>query len=187
MKRATKNKEDDVLQARIYAMGHSTHPLDHFINLLKTHGIRMVCDVRTIPRSRHVPQFNKDSLEIVLPAQELGYRHFPQLGGLRKPRRDSINLGWRNASFRGFADYMQTDQFEAGLKELIQLTEKEGPVVIMCAEALPWRCHRSLIADALLTRGINVLQLDNRGHATPHTLTSFALVKDGKVIYPGVI
>ena len=171
---------------KIYAIGHSTHPLDHFITLLKAHGIHMVCDVRTVPRSRHVPQFNKDSLEIALPAQGLGYHHFPQLGGLRKPHRDSINLGWRNASFRGFADYMQTDQFEEGLKDLINLSEEEGPVVIMCAEALPWRCHRSLIADALLARGVNVLQLDNRGHATPHSLTSFALVKDGKVTYPGI-
>ncbi|MCI0525911.1 MAG: DUF488 domain-containing protein, partial [Nitrospira sp.] len=104
-----------------------------------------------------------------------------------KPYRDSVNLGWRNASFRGFADYMQTDQFEAGLKELIELSQEEGPVVIMRAEALPWRCHRSLIADALVARSMNVLQLDNRGHATLHTLTSFALVKDGRVTYPGVI
>ncbi len=187
MKRATKDKEDDVLLARIYGIGHSTHPLDHFITLLKAHGIRIVCDVRTVPRSRHVPHFNKESLEAGLRAQGLEYRHFPQLGGLRKPRRDSINLGWRNASFRGFADYMQTDQFEVGLKELIKLSQEEGPVVIMCAEALPWHCHRSLIADALVARGINILQLDNRGHATPHTLTSFALVKDGRVTYPGVI
>jgi uncharacterized protein (DUF488 family) len=186
MKKAT-DQEDDVPQPRIYAIGHSTHPLDHFINLLKAHGIRRVCDVRTVPRSRHVPHFNKDSLETALPAQGLGYRHFTQLGGLRKPRKDSMNLGWRNASFRGFADYMQTDPFEAGLQEIIQLSNKEGPAVIMCAEALPWRCHRSLIADALIARGINVLQLDNRGHAAPHTLTSFALVKDGRVTYPGVI
>jgi uncharacterized protein (DUF488 family) len=171
----------------IYAIGHSTHPLDHFITLVKAHEIRIVCDVRTVPRSRHVPQFNKDSLGIALPAQGLGYRHFSQLGGLRKPRRDSMNLGWRNASFRGFADYMQTDQFEDGIKELIELSEKEGPVVIMCAEALPWRCHRSLISDALLAKGIRVLQLDNRGHAIPHTLTPFASVKDGKVTYPGGI
>jgi uncharacterized protein (DUF488 family) len=187
MKRSTKNKENDIRRARIYAIGHSTHPLDHFIKLVKAHGIHMVCDVRTVPRSRHVPQFNKDSLETALPAQGLGYRHFPQLGGLRKPSRNSVNLGWRNASFRGFADYMQTDQFKDGLQKLIELSEEEGPVVMMCAEALPWRCHRSLIADALLAQGIHALQLDNRGHATPHTLTSFASVKDGKVTYPGVI
>jgi len=168
-------------------MGHSTHPLDQFITLLKVHGIRIICDVRTVPRSRHVPQFNKEFLEAGLRVQGLVYRHLPQLGGLRKPYRDSVNLGWRNASFRGFADYMQTDQFEAGLKELIELSQEEGPVVIMCAEALPWRCHRSLIADALVARSMNVLQLDNQGHATSHTLTSFALVKDGRVTYPGVI
>jgi uncharacterized protein (DUF488 family) len=172
---------------RIYAIGHSTHPLDHFISLIKAHGIRIVCDVRTVPRSRHVPQFNKESLEVTLPAQGLGYRHFPQLGGLRKPRRDSINLGWKSPGFRGFADHMQTEEFQATLKDLIKLAEDKGPVVIMCAEALPWRCHRSLIADALVGRDLNVLRIDNKGHATPHTLTPFALVKGGRVTYPGVI
>ncbi len=171
----------------IYAIGHSTHPLDDFILLLKTHGIRIVADVRTVPRSRHVPQFNQESFKAVLQAQGLGYCHFKQLGGLRKPRKDSSNLGWRNSSFRGFADYMQTEEFEAGIAELINLAESSGPVVMMCAEALPWRCHRSLIADALVARGLDVLQLDSRGHAKPHTLTSFARVKDGKITYPGVI
>jgi len=171
----------------IYAIGHSTHPLDDFISLLKPHGIRIIADVRTVPRSRHVPQFNQESFKAALKAQGLGYRHFKQLGGLRKPRRDSTNLGWKNSSFRGFADYMQSQEFETGIAELIKLTEAEGPVVIMCAEALPWRCHRSLIADALVARGFEVLQLDSRGHTKPHTLTSFASVKDSKVTYPGVI
>lgn len=173
--------------AGIYAIGHSTHPLDVFISLLKAHGIRIVADVRTVPRSRHVPQFNQKSFKAALKAQGLGYCHFKQLGGLRKPRCDSTNLGWKNQSFRGFADYMQTEEFETGIAELIKLVESEGPVVIMCAEALPWRCHRSLIADALTARGLTVLQLDSRGHAKPHTLIPFARVKDGKVTYPGVL
>lgn len=172
---------------KIYAIGHSTHPLDDFNTLIKSHGIRIVADVRTVPRSRHVPQFNQDSFQAALKAQGLGYRHFKQLGGLRKPRRDSTNLGWKNSSFRGFADYMQTEEFEARIDELINLAETEGPAVIMCAEALPWRCHRSLIADALVARGHEVLQLDSRGHAKLHTLTSFAYVQNDKVTYPGVI
>jgi uncharacterized protein (DUF488 family) len=171
----------------IYAIGHSTHLLDDFIALLKAHGIRTIADVRTVPRSRHVPQFNQESLNAALKAQGLGYRHFKQLGGLRKPHRDSANLGWRNASFRGYADHMQSQEFGAGIKELIQHAESEGPIVIMCAEALPWRCHRSLIADALVARGLEVLQLDSRGRAKPHTLTPFAKVKHGKVAYPGVV
>jgi len=173
--------------ASIYAIGHSTHALDDFISLLKPHGIRIVADVRTVPRSRHVPQFDQESFKAALKAQGLGYCHFKQLGGLRKPHKDSTNLGWKNSSFRGFADYMQTEEFENGIAELIKLAEAEGPVVIMCAEALPWRCHRSLIADALVARGLEVLQLDSRGHAQPHTLTSFARVKDSKVTYPGVV
>lgn len=175
------------MASSIFAIGHSTHLLDEFISILKTHGIRIIADVRTVPRSRHVPQFNQESFKAALQAQGLGYCHFKQLGGLRKPRKDSTNLGWRNSSFRGFADHMQSQEFEAGIAELIKLAESDGPVVIMCAEALPWRCHRSLIADALVARGLEVLQLDSRGHAKPHTLTSFARVKDGKVTYPGVI
>lgn len=172
---------------RIYAIGHSTCPFDDFVALIKNHEIRIVADVRTVPRSRHVPQFNQELFKVALKTQGLGYRHFKQLGGLRKPRNDSSNLGWRNSSFRGFADYMQSQEFEAGIAELINLAETEGPVVIMCAEALPWRCHRSLIADALVARGLEVLQLDSHGHAKPHMLTSFARVKYGKVTYPGVI
>jgi uncharacterized protein (DUF488 family) len=171
----------------IYAIGHSTHPIDKFISLLKANGIRNVADVRTVPRSRHVPQFNQETLKTALKAEGVDYHHFKQLGGLRKPRRDSTNLGWKNSSFRGFADYMETDEFESGIAELIKLAESEGPVAIMCAEALPWRCHRSLIADAFTARGLEVLQIDSRGNAKPHTLTSFARVKGGKVTYPGVV
>ncbi len=167
-----------------YAIGHSTHPIERFIALLQANGVRTAADVRTVPRSRHVPQFNRDALEAALREHGLGYRHLPRLGGLRKPRPDSQNHGWKNASFRGFADHMQTEEFEAGLAELIALARAEGLVAILCAEALPWRCHRLLIADALVARGFEVLQIDSRGHATPHTLTSFARVDDGKISYP---
>ncbi len=168
----------------IYAIGHSTHPIDAFIGLLKTHGIRTLVDVRTVPRSRHVPQFNRDALEVSLRKEGIGYRHLPELGGLRKPRRDSINLGWRNAGFRGFADHMQMEVFVEGLEELIDLSKRNGPVVIVCAEALPWRCYRSLIADALIAREFSVLQIDSRGDAKPHYLTPFARLDGQKVTYP---
>ncbi len=168
----------------IYAIGHSTHPIDAFIGILKTHGIRTLADVRTVPRSRHVPQFNRDALEASLRNEGIGYRHLPNLGGLRKPRRDSTNLGWRNAGFRGFADHMQTAAFDEGIAELIDLSKRNGPVVIVCAEALPWRCHRSLIADALTARGIPVLQIDSKGNAEPYSLTPFARVMGGRVTYP---
>ena len=172
---------------RIYAIGHSTHTIDHFTALLKPYGIKTVVDVRTVPRSRHVPQFNQDSLKIVLAAYGMRYHHLPELGGLRRPKKDSINLAWKNPGFRGFADHMQTDQFEAGINRLLERSEKEGPVVIMCAEALPWRCHRSLIADALVARGVEVIQLDSQGQAKPHTLNSLARVHQGQVTYPGIL
>jgi uncharacterized protein (DUF488 family) len=173
---------------RIYAIGHSTHPIDDFISILKSNSIRIVADVRTVPRSRHVPQFNQEFLKTSLKKEGLGYRHFKQLGGLRKPRKDSANLGWKNSSFRGFADYMETEEFEAGLDDLIELAESDGPVAMVCAEALPWRCHRSLIADALVARGFEVMQLDSRGKSKPHALTSFARVKNNKKItYPGIV
>lgn len=171
----------------LYTIGHSTHPIEYFVGLLKRHGIRVLVDVRTVPKSRHVPQFNKEALDASLKEQGIGYRHFPQLGGLRKPRKDSPNLAWKTPGFRGFADHMQSERFEAAIAKLIALAQEEGPGAIMCAEALPWRCHRSLIADALVARGISVFQLDGKGHATPHTLTSFAHVKEGRVIYPAIM
>ena len=134
-------------------VGHSTRTIEEFIGLLKAHAVTCVVDVRTVPRSRHNPQFNRDSLPDSLKLAGLGYVHMPGLGGLRHAKPDSINVGWRNASFRGYADYMQTPEFEQSLEELIQLAKQEQ-IAIMCAEAVPWRCHRSLIADALLVRGI---------------------------------
>ena len=139
----------------VLTIGHSTRTLEEFIGLLQAHGATRVVDVRTVPRSRHNPQFNKASLPGSLKKVGLGYVHLPGLGGLRHAKRDSLNLGWRNASFRGFADYMQTPEFEQSLEELIRLANQER-IVLMCAEAVPWRCHRSLIADALLVRGIRI-------------------------------
>jgi Uncharacterized conserved protein len=167
----------------VLTIGHSTRALDKFIGLLQAHAVSRVVDVRTVPRSRHNPQFNQDSLPDSLKKAGLGYVHLPGLGGLRHAKRDSINVGWRNASFRGYADYMQTPEFERGLEELIQLAKQEQ-IAIMCAEALPWRCHRSLIADALLVRGIGTEDIMSLTHRSVHTLTSFAKVRGTSVTYP---
>jgi uncharacterized protein (DUF488 family) len=167
----------------VLTIGHSTRALDKFIGLLQAHAVSRVVDVRTVPRSRHNPQFNQDSLPDSLKKAGLGYVHLPGLGGLRHAKRDSINVGWRNASFRGYADYMQTPEFERGLEELIQLAKQEQ-IAIMCAEALPWRCHRSLIADALLVRGIGTEDIMSLTHRSVHTLTSFARVRGTSVTYP---
>src|SRR5262249_19584161 len=133
----------------VLTIGHSTRTITEFVAILKAHGVECVADVRTMPRSRRNPQFNTDSLKRSLKTEEIGYVHMSELGGLRRPQPDSPNLGWRNESFRGFADYMQTPEFEQGLDELIDVA-KARRTVIMCAEAVPWRCHRSLISDALL-------------------------------------
>jgi uncharacterized protein (DUF488 family) len=167
----------------VLTIGHSTRALDKFIGLLQAHAVSRVVDVRTVPRSRHNPQFNQDSLPDSLKKAGLGCVHVPGLGGLRHAKRDSINVGWRNASFRGYADYMQTPEFERGLEELIQLAKQEQ-IAIMCAEALPWRCHRSLIADALLVRGIGTEDIMSLTHRSVHTLTSFAKVRGTSVTYP---
>lgn len=167
----------------IFTVGHSTRSIDELTQLLRDHGIRRVVDVRSIPRSRHNPQFNRLELSRVLRNRRIHYRHMKNLGGLRHARKDSPNAGWRNASFRGFADYMQSPDFEQALSQLIHLAAAE-PTAIMCAEAVPWRCHRSLIADALLVRGIQVFHIYNRTKAAPHALTSFAKVHGSRVIYP---
>jgi uncharacterized protein (DUF488 family) len=169
--------------AAIYTIGHSTRPLSEFIEILTVHGIKCVADVRTIPRSRHNPQFNIDALETSLKASGIEYLHIAGLGGLRHARKDSLNAGWENASFRGFADYMQTEKFEESLLKLIE-TAGNQKTAIMCAEAVPWRCHRSLIADALLVRGIAVLDIMSRTSITPHSLTPWAEVRGTKVVYP---
>jgi len=167
----------------VLTVGHSTRTFDEFIRLLQAHGVSRVVDVRTVPRSRHNPQFNKASLPRALRKAGVRYVHLPGLGGLRHAKRDSLNVGWRNASFRGFADYMQTPEFEQSLQELIQLANKDR-VAVMCAEAVPWRCHRSLIADALLVHGIRTEDIMSQTRRQVHTLTPFARVRGIVITYP---
>ena len=167
----------------VMTIGHSTHTLDEFILLLQAHEATCVVDVRTVPRSRHNPQFNKDSLPASLKKVGLGYIHVPGLGGLRRAKSDSNNMGWRNASFRGYADYMQTPEFAKSLEEVIHLVNQDR-IVLMCAEAVPWRCHRSLIADALLVHGIRTEDIMSATRRQVHTLTPFAEVQGSAIIYP---
>lgn len=168
---------------RLFTIGHSTRPLEELVALLRENGVARLRDVRTVPRSRHNPQYDTDSLKRTLPAAGIGYAHRPELGGLRKPRKDSANLGWKNDGFRGYADYMQTPAFERALTGL--MTEAaEAPTAVMCAEALPWRCHRSLIADALSVRGVEVRHIMGPGKAQAHALTAFAEVEGTQVTYP---
>jgi uncharacterized protein (DUF488 family) len=167
----------------VLTIGHSTRTLEEFIALLQAHRATRVVDVRTVPRSRHNPQFNQASLPGALKKAGLGYVHLPGLGGLRHAKHDSLNVGWRNTSFRGYADYMQTPEFEQSLRKLIRLTN-QGWIALMCAEAVPWRCHRSLIADALLVRGIRTEDIMSPTHRQVHTLTSFAKVRGTTITYP---
>ena len=167
----------------IHTIGHSTRPIEEFISILQAHGIRQLVDIRTIPKSRHNPQFNREALAASLQAAGIDYHHMPGLGGLRKPDADSINTAWRNASFRGYADYMQTDTFHKNLEHLVALAAGKS-TAIMCAEAVPWRCHRSLVADALVARGIAVTEILSEKKAQPHAMTSFARVEGEQVIYP---
>jgi uncharacterized protein (DUF488 family) len=167
----------------LWTLGHSTKPIDEFIGLLLAHQISLLIDVRTVPRSRYNPQFNRDTLAQSLRDAGLQYRHLPELGGLRKPKKDSLNDGWRNASFRGYADYMQTEEFHEAINALMASGHQEQTTV-MCAEAVPWRCHRSLIADALVSRGWDVRHIMSPENATPHILTSFAHVEKGTLTYP---
>jgi uncharacterized protein (DUF488 family) len=167
----------------LFTVGHSTHSIDEFIGLLNAHGIGHLVDVRSIPKSRHVPQFNTDALAASLRAAGIEYTHLKALGGRRHSRKNSINTGWRNTSFRGYADYMATAQFAEGLDALMQVA-CSTPAVIMCAEAVPWRCHRSLIADAMTLKGWNVRDILTTGPAGEHKLTPFLKVVEGQPTYP---
>jgi uncharacterized protein (DUF488 family) len=160
----------------IFTVGHSTRAIEEFIALLQTYGIERLADVRTVPRSRHNPQFNADELGRALQQQNIDYVPLQALGGLRHARNDSINTGWRNTSFRVYADYMQTESFQQGLEKLIALS-REKRTAIMCAEAVPWRCHRSLVADALSVRDIPVIEILSEIDYRPHKLTAFAHVE----------
>jgi uncharacterized protein (DUF488 family) len=167
----------------VFTIGHSTRTWTEFLVLLRAYGIERVVDVRSIPRSRHNPQFNRETLSAKLRGARISYVHLRTLGGLRHARRDSPNMGWRNASFRGFADYMQTPEFERGLQRLIKLAKKKK-TAIMCAEAVPWRCHRSLIADALTVHGIRAAHIISGKRVQVHTLISFGRVRGDNITYP---
>jgi uncharacterized protein (DUF488 family) len=170
-------------QHAIFTLGHSTLPIEQFIAVLESYGIERLVDIRTIPRSRHNPQFNDSALADSLEAQHLDYVHLKALGGLRRSRNDSPNTAWRNDGFRGFADYMQTEEFRDALAALICMS-REKRVAIMCAEAVPWRCHRSLVADALSVRGIPVVEVLSESSWRMHQLTPFARVDGTRITYP---
>lgn len=167
----------------LYTVGHSTRSFAELLALIQAHRVKHLIDIRTVPRSRHNPQFNKEAFAKALKGKRIRYTHMKELGGLRHASKDSINLGWHNASFRGYADYMQTDAFEKGLARLMKYASK-AQVAIVCAEALPWRCHRSLVADALLARGWRVEHIFSKTVRKKHVMTSFAKIKAKRVFYP---
>jgi uncharacterized protein (DUF488 family) len=167
----------------LYTIGHSTRPIDEFLELLRAHGVEQVVDVRTIPRSRHNPQYNQTALRKALRATHIGYQHMPRLGGLRHARQDSPNAGWINPSFRGFADHMQSKDFQDGQRHL-KAKARTRTTAIMCAEAFVARCHRSLIADALTVDGWRVRHIQSRRTASLHRRTPFLKVRRGRLLYP---
>lgn len=167
----------------LYTIGHSTRSMAEFVSILTGFGVGQVVDIRTVPRSRHNPQYDQQALEPALQQAGFTYRHAKGLGGLRHPRADSPNRGWRNDSFRGFADYMQTDAFRVALMELIAVAGAQT-TVITCAEAVPWRCHRSLIADALVARGYSVDHIMGEGMTRRHTLNPLAVITGEEITYP---
>ena len=167
----------------VFTLGHSTRTLDEFIAILKAHSITRIIDVRTVPRSRHNPQFGRDALPSALADEGIGYEHAPGLGGFRRTHEGSLNTGWRNLSFRGYADYMQTTAFAEQLADLVVKARRER-IALMCAEAVPWRCHRSLIADALVVHGLRVEEVSGRARSQVHRLTPFAVVRGTVITYP---
>jgi len=168
---------------KIYTIGHSTRPIEEFIEILQAYEIEMLVDVRTLAGSRHNPQYNGENLSQSLEDNGISYLHMKGLGGLRKTSKDSVNLGWKNPSFRGYADYMQAPEFADNLQELIEIA-KQKRTVIMCAEAVPWRCHRSLIGDALSIRNIVVEDILSKSSSSPHRMTRFAKVAGTSLTYP---
>jgi hypothetical protein len=181
--KAMPKQAEKVSTSTVLTIGHSTRTWKDFLDLLRAHRIERVIDVRTLPRSLHNPQFDQKTLRTKLRGARIGYVHLPKLGGLRHARPDSSNMGWRNSSFRGFADYMQTSDFDAGLQRLIKLAGQKR-CAVMCAEAVPWRCHRSLIADALTVLGIRVEDIMSKNRTSLHHLTSFGRVRHGHITYP---
>jgi uncharacterized protein (DUF488 family) len=174
---------------KVFTIGHSTRTREEFLYLLKKQGITTLVDIRTIPKSRRNPQFNQDIMSKYLAVSGIDYQHIKGLGGLRHPSKDSINTGWQNSSFRGFADYMQTKKFIESLDDLIRLISREaehgGKVAYMCAEAVPWRCHRSLVSDALTVRDFCVIHILSQETFRVHKITDFAKVQERKIMYPG--
>ncbi len=169
----------------VYTIGHSTRTASDFVALLEGHGVRQLADVRTLPRSRRHPQFEQGALAAALASRGIEYRHFPELGGLRRPRRDSVNTAWRSPGFRGYADHMHSATFEAGLAALLAYAGA-APTAVMCAEAVWWRCHRALLADALVARGVEVRHILSPRAVERHRLSAFARVEAGRVSYPGL-
>lgn len=172
-----------MVSMNIYTIGHSTHPIEEFIKLLLAYDVAQLVDIRTVPGSRHNPQFSQKALADELTAHGISYVYMKELGGLRYSKKDSLNAGWRNKSFRAYADYMQTDEFTAGVASLMHIAE-DATTAIMCAEAVPWRCHRSLVGDALLVRGIEVLDIMSEEKTLTHKITSFAKVNGTEITYP---
>jgi uncharacterized protein (DUF488 family) len=168
---------------QIWTIGHSTRGINDFISALKANGIKLVADVRTLPGSKRYPQFNRETLAESLGKAGICYEHLPELGGRRKPRKDSHNMAWRNASFRGYADYMETEEFQKGAERLLLLAKGAGPTAILCAEAVWWRCHRALISDYLKARGIEVTHILDANKTEPHPFTPAASIIDGRLNY----
>jgi uncharacterized protein (DUF488 family) len=172
---------------QIWTIGHSTRKIDIFISLLEENGIKLLADVRQFPGSKRYPQFNKDALADSLGKAEIRYQHFPELGGRRKPKPDSRNTGWRNASFRGYADHMETEEFRNAIAHLVDLANEVGPTAIMCAEALWWRCHRALISDFLKVRGLETIHIVDHNKTELHPFASAARIVNGKLSYESLL
>jgi uncharacterized protein (DUF488 family) len=170
----------------IFSIGHSTRPLDQFLPLLRAHRIHTLVDIRSIPHSRRNPQYNQEPLQKAIEAEGLGYKHLLALGGHRRALENSPNTGWINPAFRGYADYMQTEEFEQGLCELLELNRVAGPLAMMCAESVPWRCHRSLVADALVARRVSVLHILALGSTGAHRLNPMARIEGAVLFYPAL-
>ena len=176
-------KDPRTADCRVLTIGHSTRPIEAFVGLLRAHGVTQLIDVRTVPHSRHNPQYDTRALASALAGAGIGYDHAPGLGGFRRTSADSPNAGWRNLSFRGYADYMQSPEFAENLFGLIELARHDR-VALMCAEAVPWRCHRSLIADALLVHGVGTCEIASERRLQAHRLTPFACVRGLEISYP---
>jgi len=169
--------------SQIWTVGHSTRTIDEFVAALESHGIKLLVDIRSLPGSKRYPQFNKEALSASLHKVGIRYEHFVELGGRRKAPPNSRNIAWQNASFRGYADYMETEEFQKGIERLVDLAKEVGPTAIMCAEAVWWRCHRALISDYLKARGIEVMHIIDANKSDPHPYTSAARIVDGELSY----